>query len=174
MKILQNRIAGLGFKSNTVKSEHEYSEECRDDLKSFRDVLSVPYYSIYEKSGGNTDNQLEDLIGTLSKPNKTRSYDNIFSLPLKNVEKIDGTENSYRGQTLLTANKDCMDTIKKTGIKTVVDLVDYMGFKPTGKWARIGIIGVVLLIILAAVLILKKMGYDPETEETRTDYSSYS
>lgn len=49
-----------------------------------------------------------------------------------------------------------------------------MGFKPTGKWAMIGIIGVVLLIILAAVLILKKMGYDPETEETRTDYSSYS
>ena len=49
-----------------------------------------------------------------------------------------------------------------------------MGFKPTGKWAMIGIIGIVLLIILAAVIILKKMGYQTETEETRTDYSSYS
>ncbi len=49
-----------------------------------------------------------------------------------------------------------------------------MGFKPTGKWAMIGIIGIVLMIILAAVIILKKMGYQTETEETRTDYSSYS
>lgn len=49
-----------------------------------------------------------------------------------------------------------------------------MGFKPTGKWAMIGIIGIVILIIVAAILILKKMGYDPVSEETRTDYSSYS
>ncbi|MCR4846472.1 MAG: hypothetical protein K5865_07025 [Eubacterium sp.] len=48
-----------------------------------------------------------------------------------------------------------------------------MGFKPTGKMQLVAIIALVLLIIGAAFLILKKVGVFDETEKTVEDYSSY-
>ena len=48
-----------------------------------------------------------------------------------------------------------------------------MGFKPTSKMQLVAIIAVVLLIIGAAFLILKKVGVFDETEKTVEDYSSY-
>jgi hypothetical protein len=126
MKILQNGFVGLSFQSAKGKSNNEGNKECRRGSTVHSGTSAVPFYSIYEKDGA--DPQFENLVGTLSKSAKVERYPDIYSLPLKNIEKIEGTDNSYRGQTLLTANKKCMETIKNAGIKTVVDLEDFIGY----------------------------------------------
>ena len=102
-------------KSESPLSEHYYKE-------------NVPYQSIYEAEGRMSDYQFGNFIKGLNNVPAHPNYDHILDLPLRNVKQIDGLENSYRGQTLCFAKKECLDTIKKSGVNTVVDLVGYQGY----------------------------------------------
>lgn len=124
------KSSNVYFKSNpTVPPNQEQSgvSAYENGKNKVNPDKSASFHSIYDEA--NTEaNHFGNIINQPAESSNVE-YKDIFSLPLKGVKKIDGYENSYSGQTLVTAKAKCLDTIKNTGIKTVIDLDDYYGYE---------------------------------------------
>ena len=86
------------------------SEANRNYIRSHYNRWKMPYQSIYEREGRLTDYQIQLIIDDLEKNHE--------------MQKIKGSNNIYRGQTLVE-NPDYIKVISQKGIKTIVDLVGY-------------------------------------------------
>ena len=133
MQICKNTINSFCFKSTSYnKEDAPYSDCPKDNRSSMSDHYyneKLPYQSIYEEEGRMTDYQFGNFINGLGKQPANPSYDNILSLPLRNIKQIPNTNNSYRGQTLVAAKNECLKTMKNSGIKTIIDIIGYQGYE---------------------------------------------
>lgn len=144
------------FTSNILGYDDEISKSRREYIREHYNSYTMPYYSIYEKEGRLEEYELNRLISSLRgeklnqdspenviaqklpKPEPItvqtppeRVNDSLMEkVPLYNVEPIwsDITPNSYRGQSPFE-NPSSLKILKNAGIKTVVDLCGYTGFK---------------------------------------------
>ena len=129
-----NYFKGNNFKSTTVVSpvEEEIDDPffavCRNNLREHYYEQTMPYYRIYEDERKMTDYQFGNFIKSIAKTSGQTNENEILSLPLKNIRKIDGMENSYCGQTLCFTKNKYLETIKNAGVDTVVDLVGYLDY----------------------------------------------
>lgn len=126
-----NSFRGNNFNFKSVFPVEEpiddpFFADCRNELREHEKEL--PYHSIYEEQGRMTDYQFGNLVKDLAVSPKHINENEILSLPLNNVKRIDGFENSYRGQTLCFAKNKYLETIKNSGVTTVVDLVGYFDY----------------------------------------------
>ena len=101
----------INFKcrDNKIGFDDIISEERRNFIRAHYDSWHMPYQSIYENGSRLTDYQLGLIINDLKKRNP--------------IQKIEGTT-IYRGQTLVDNTCKLYD-LKRKGINTVIDLVDY-------------------------------------------------
>ncbi len=86
------------------------SEANRNFIRSHYNSWKMPYQSIYEKEHRLTDYQIKLIIDYLEKNHE--------------MQKIEGADNIYRGQTLVEKT-DFLQAVSKKGIKTIIDLVGY-------------------------------------------------
>ena len=133
MHILNNRLNNTYFKSHTHIQPDEsmddaYFQDCRNVLREHYYNEELPFHKIYENQGKMTDYQFGNLVKNLAVSPKHINENEVLSLPLKNIRRIDGTKNSYRGQTLCFAKNKYLETIKNSGVTTVVDLVGYFDY----------------------------------------------
>lgn len=87
------------------------SEAKRDCLRQHYYHWTMPYYNIYEKERRLTDYQIALFISDLEKNHE--------------MQKIEGSNNIYRGQTLVEKPEYLKAINQLKGIKTVIDLVGY-------------------------------------------------
>ena len=139
MKILSNyhnnshKSKCLAFKSNendnVIAYDDEISKSRRKYIREHYASWNIPYQSIYETEPMLEAYPLNQLISNLANKPKNIDSKSILNLPLCNVRNIGGTNrfqpNIYRGQTLFEAPDYCIESIKKAGINTVIDLVGY-------------------------------------------------
>lgn len=131
MKIYGNRGNNIYFRASDrdTKADVPINDDkiSSNDTVSHPDEYDLPYHNIYSERG-RTDYRYGADINKTDVKSKQIEYDSIFSLPIKNIASIEGTKNSYKGPTLVTANQQCLNTIKKTGVETIVDLVGYYDY----------------------------------------------
>lgn len=123
----------IAFKSNIYDDENilgfddDISRQNREFIREHYNEYKMPYQSIYEKEGRMTEYQMDILLKTLmNKPRKVDSDSIINGVEAYNLRSIGN--NSYRGSTL-SDSPISLKTLKKAGIKTVIDLAGYGGYK---------------------------------------------
>ncbi len=111
--------------------DDEISKQRRAAIREHYSNQTMPYYGILEKEGRLEKYELDKLINDLCKvPKVDYNLMNWNNLRLYNVKPIQSklTPNSYRGQSPFE-NPSSLKTIKKAGVKTIVDLCGYSGFE---------------------------------------------
>ena len=128
-----NSFRGNNFNFKSVFPVEEpiddpFFADFRNELREHYYEKELPYHSIYEEQGRMTDYKFGNSVNSIEKTHKHVNKNEILSLPLNNVKRIDGFENSYRGQTLCFAKNKYLETIKNAGVDTVIDLVGYFDY----------------------------------------------
>ena len=100
-----------GYKDDGIIGyDDAISKEKRDYIRRHYYGWLMPYRNILDNEHRLTDYQIKIIIKYLEKNHE--------------MKKIEGSNNIYRGQTLVE-KPDYLEVIKQKGIKTIVDLVGY-------------------------------------------------
>ena len=111
-------VSPISFNNSTVfKSYNEdagyddsFFQSIRNEIRRHYYKWHLPYHDVFEKEHRLTDYQIQTIIKDLETNHE--------------MQKIEGSNNIYRGQTLVEKT-NCLQAIKQKGIKTIIDLVGY-------------------------------------------------
>lgn len=112
---------------NVLGFDDDISRENRNFIREHYYQYKMPYQSIYENEGRKSDYQMDALLKTLiNKPRKVDDDSIMAGVKAYNLHSIGN--NSYRGSTL-SNSPSSLKALKKAGIKTVINLASYGGYK---------------------------------------------